>query len=147
MPIEPRFHDLDGSLERGDTIDKLIAFVRAKRPWIYRAQAQKCLDAFSLDPDGSRLASGIPRQYLMRPSASYFRGGARSHAAYPRSFEIALYLQPIDHDLLAKLRHRPQKLQLPHHPPRHEKNAGTDSDGYQHGEHGTNHRGFLSLLF
>jgi hypothetical protein len=38
-------------------------------------------------------------------------------------------------------------LQLPNEPPRYKKNAGTDSGGYQHGEHGTNHRGFLSLLF
>jgi hypothetical protein len=35
-------------------------------------------------------------------------------------------------------------LKFPNEPPRYKKNAGTDSDGYQHGEHGTNHRGFLS---
>jgi hypothetical protein len=64
-----------------------------------------------------------------------------------RSFQKSFFLQPIGHDLSDKLRHWLQKLQFPHHPPRHEKNAGTDSDGYQHGEHGTNHRGFLSLLF
>jgi hypothetical protein len=39
------------------------------------------------------------------------------------------------------------ELQLLKEPPSYEKDAGTDSDGYQHGEHGTNHRGFLSLLF
>jgi hypothetical protein len=32
-------------------------------------------------------------------------------------------------------------LKFPNEPPRYKKNAGTDSDGYQHGEHGTNHRG------
>jgi hypothetical protein len=37
------------------------------------------------------------------------------------------------------LRHRPQKLQLPHQPPRHEKNADTDPDGEQHIDHCTSH--------
>ncbi len=33
----------------------------------------------------------------------------------------------------------PQKLQPPHKPPRHEKNADTNSDGEQHREHCTAH--------
>jgi hypothetical protein len=32
-----------------------------------------------------------------------------------------------------------QKLQLPHDPPRHEKNADTEPDGEQHSEHRANH--------
>jgi hypothetical protein len=35
--------------------------------------------------------------------------------------------------------HGPQKLQPPHKPPRHEKNADTNSDGEQHREHCTAH--------
>jgi hypothetical protein len=35
--------------------------------------------------------------------------------------------------------HRPQKLQLPHQPPRHEKNADIDPDGEQHFDHCTTH--------
>jgi hypothetical protein len=45
------------------------------------------------------------------------------------------FFKPIGHDLLNKLRHGPQELQLPHKPPRHEKNADTDPDGEQHREH------------
>ena len=40
---------------------------------------------------------------------------------------------------LHKLRHGPQELQLPHKPPRHEKNADTDPDGEQHRDHCTAH--------
>ena len=36
-------------------------------------------------------------------------------------------------------RHRRQKLQLPHQPPRHEKNADTDPYGEQHIDHCTTH--------
>jgi hypothetical protein len=42
-------------------------------------------------------------------------------------------------DLLNKLRHGPQKLQLPHKPPHHDKNADTDSEGEQHGHHRAAH--------
>jgi len=38
-------------------------------------------------------------------------------------------------------------LKFPNEPPRYKKNAGTDSDGYQHGEHGTNHRGLSLVCF
>jgi hypothetical protein len=42
-------------------------------------------------------------------------------------------------DLLNKLQHGPQELQLPHKPPRHNKNDDTDSGGEQHREHRTAH--------
>jgi hypothetical protein len=60
--------------------------------------------------------------------------------------EIALDPKEPPHRLLAA-GDAVQRLQLPKEPPRYKKNAGTDSDGYQHGEHGTNHRGFLSFAF
>ena len=40
---------------------------------------------------------------------------------------------------------KPQELQLPQKPPRHEKNAGTDPDGEQHSEPCTDHPNFLSF--
>jgi hypothetical protein len=40
---------------------------------------------------------------------------------------------------LDKLRHRLQRLQLPHQPPRHEKNADTNPDREQHKENCTTH--------
>jgi hypothetical protein len=54
-------------------------------------------------------------------------------------FQIVSLFEPIGHDFLHKLRHGPQELQLPHKPPRHEKNADTDPDGEQHREHRTTH--------
>src|ERR1700688_3462828 len=65
--------------------------------------------------------------------------GATITAAKSRSSIFSTPFQVIGHDLLDKLRHRPQKLQLSNQPPRHEKNADTDPDGEQHKEHCTTH--------
>jgi hypothetical protein len=65
-------------------------------------------------------------------------------------YDISILLSRIHDDMpgpvrdqrlafLHKLRHGPQELQLPHKPPRHEKNADTDPDGEQHRDHCTAH--------
>jgi hypothetical protein len=84
--------------------------------------------------DDGVLVSPVPANAPPMPSAHSKWG--KPSASWP--YRDALF-EPIGHDFLHKLRHGPQELQLPHKPPRHEKNADTDPDGEQHRDHCTAH--------
>jgi hypothetical protein len=78
--------------------------------------------------------ASIPGSILMLASSPYAKK-SELYAAFRRHFgkHDARVCTSCDTGL--------QKLQLPHQPPRHEKNADTDSDGEQHIDHCTTHSG------
>jgi hypothetical protein len=84
------------------------------------------------------MTNGATKTAVKSCSSIFSTPGIHLHVN-TESFQIVPLFEPIDHDFLHKLRHGPQELQLPHKPPRHEKNADTDPDGEQHRDHCTAH--------
>src|ERR1700730_11561181 len=87
------------------------------------ASARSCVTMVKVAPR-SRFKANMRSMMLAPVDSSRFPVGSSAAAWLPGdAVEIAHWLK------------------FPNEPPRYKKNAGTDSDGYQHGEHGTNHRG------
>ena len=89
------------------------------------------------------MTNGATKTAVRSCSSIFSTPGIHLHVD-TESFQLFPFFKAIG-TILNKLRHGPQELQLPHKPPRHEKNAGTDPDGEQHREYRTAHLGFLSF--
>jgi hypothetical protein len=76
------------------------------------------------------MTNGATKTAVRSCSSIFSTPGIHLHGG-TESFQIVPLFEPIGLDFLHKLRHGPQELQLPHKPPRHEKNADTDPDGEQ----------------